>query len=59
MEHLLGRRIASYREQLEMSQEELANATGLDLTLLQAIEGEQVAAAPDRGCRGGWWRRSG
>lgn len=42
MEHLLGRRITTYRERLEMSQEELAKATGLDVTLLQAIESEQV-----------------
>lgn len=45
MKHLLGRRIKEYRERLEMAQDDLAKATGLDLTLLQAIEEEQVYPA--------------
>jgi transcriptional regulator with XRE-family HTH domain len=45
MKHLLGRRIVNFRERLEMSQAELAKATGLDLTLIQAIESEQVSPA--------------
>ena len=45
MEHLLGRRIVTFRERLELSQAELAKATGLDLALIQAIEAEQVYPA--------------
>jgi transcriptional regulator with XRE-family HTH domain len=45
MEHLLGKRIVAFRERLEMSQEELAKATGLDVTLLRAIEAEEVYPA--------------
>lgn len=45
MEHLLGRRIKAYRERLEMAQADLAKATGLDVTLLHAIEEEQVYPA--------------
>ena len=45
MELVLGRRIKTYRERLEMSQEDLAKSTGLDLSLLQAIESEQVYPA--------------
>jgi transcriptional regulator with XRE-family HTH domain len=45
MEQLLGRRIVTFRERLEMSREELAKATGLDISLLQAIEAEQVYPA--------------
>lgn len=45
MEHLLGRRIKMYRKRLEMSPTDLAKATGLNVTLLQAIEEEQVYPA--------------
>ena len=45
MEHLLGRRITMFRERLEMSQEDLAKATGLDVALLHAIEAEEVYPA--------------
>ncbi len=45
VEHLLSKRITTYRERLEMSQEALAKAAGLDLALLQAIESEQVYPA--------------
>lgn len=45
VEHLLSKRIRTYRERLEMSQEDLAKASGLDLILLQAIENEQVYPA--------------
>jgi len=45
MEQLLGKRIMMFRERLELSQEELAKATGLDVILLQAIEAEQVYPA--------------
>jgi transcriptional regulator with XRE-family HTH domain len=45
MKHLLSRRIVTFRKQLEMSQAELAKATGLDLSLIQAIESEQVYPA--------------
>jgi transcriptional regulator with XRE-family HTH domain len=45
MDHLLGKRIVMYRERLELSQADLAKATGLDVSLLQAIETEQVYPA--------------
>jgi len=42
VEHLLSKRITMFRERLEMSQEALAKAAGLELALVQAIESEQV-----------------
>jgi len=45
MEHLLSKRIAMFRERLEMSPEELAKAAGLDVALVRAIESEQVYPA--------------
>ena len=45
MEQLLGKRIATFRERLEMSQADLAKATGLELVLLQAIEDGTVYPA--------------
>lgn len=45
MAHSLGKRIITFRERLEMTQADLAKATGIDLTLLQAIESEQVYPA--------------
>jgi transcriptional regulator with XRE-family HTH domain len=45
MEHVLGRRIQTFRERLELTQEELAQSTGIDVALLQAIETEQVYPA--------------
>ncbi len=45
MEQLLSKRIRTYRERLEMSQEDLAKSAGLDLALLQAIENAQVYPA--------------
>ena len=45
MEHLLSIRIKNFRERLDMSQEALAKAAGLDLALVQAIETEQVYPA--------------
>ena len=45
MEHLLGKRIKTFRERLEMSQEDIAKAAGIDLALLKGIEDEQVYPA--------------
>lgn len=45
MEHLLGRRIATYRERLEMSPEDLAKSSGVDLVVINAIEAGQVYPA--------------
>ena len=45
MDHLLGKRITMFRERLELSQEDLAKSTGLDVSLLKAIENEQVYPA--------------
>ncbi len=45
MEQLLGKRIATFRDRLELSQADLAHATGLDPVLIQAIEAEQVYPA--------------
>lgn len=45
MEQLLGKRIKMYRERLEMSPEDIAKATGLDTSLVLAIEAEQVYPA--------------
>lgn len=45
MENVLGKRITMFRERLEMSQEEVAKATGLDVALLRAIEAEEVYPA--------------
>lgn len=41
----IGRRIATFRERLELSREDLAKSTGLDIALLDAIENEQVYPA--------------
>ncbi len=45
MEHLLSTRIKTFRERLELSQAELARAAGLDVSLVQGIEDEQVYPA--------------
>lgn len=42
MDHIVGKRIAAYRERLELSTEELAKLAGLDLSVVRAIESEQV-----------------
>jgi transcriptional regulator with XRE-family HTH domain len=45
VEQQLGNRIRTFRERLELSQEDLAKSAGLDLKLLQAIEGGEVYPA--------------
>jgi transcriptional regulator with XRE-family HTH domain len=42
MDHLLGARIRTYRERLELSPDDLGKATGLDASLIRAIEDGQV-----------------
>jgi transcriptional regulator with XRE-family HTH domain len=45
MEHLLAKRIKAFREKLEMTPEALAKASGLDVSLIEAIEAEHVYPA--------------